>query len=946
MGGVAPARSTRFDFRVLGPVEAMVEDAPVPLGGRRQRWLLALLLVEMGRTVSHDRLIDELWQGQPPGGADGTLRVYVSRLRSALGREALLARPPGYVLDVDSEHCDAWRFERLSREAREALDRGAAGLAAERLRTALALWRGPAFADVRDDGVVADEARRLDEMRLTALEDRIEADLALGHYTSLAAELQRLVAEHPLRERMWRQLVLALHHSHRRVEAIEACQRARKILTDGFGVDLSEDLSALERSLVRQELTPAAPAVERHNLPAALTSFVGREPELTAVAELLHVHRLVTLTGAGGAGKTRLALEAARAQVGVWTGGVWLVDLTAITDPQTTPSTVADALGVRERGDVSALEGLVEHLRDKELLILLDNCEHLVDACAELTHAVLRACPYVRVLATSRTSLAVPGEADLVIEPLSTPTKDTPFVEMITFDSVRLFLERGRARRRDLLTTPEEMRTVARICEEVDGLPLAIELAAAQAKALSVDDMASRLDDRLRFLRSGSALDGARHQTLRATIDWSHDLLAADERELLAALSVFAGGFSLGSVAAVCTDGSTDRAEAGVTRLVESSLVITTTRHGTTRYRLLETIREYAAERLASGTAGERLRRAHAEHFLAVVRLAPTEEGPGKLKALKALDVERDNMDAAMRWTLTTGSELAVPLAAALWRHWLIRGRRRQGLAWLEHALDLPDKEPSPPRAVALAGAALLARLVGDFAAAENYAREGIALGRTIGPPRALAVSLNVLTTLAARAGDVDRARVHCEESVAISRAAGDERLEALALVMLSEGLLHGGMHSDSREVGERALALARSAGDEEVIALALARLGIAAVHEHRLADALEHLTAALGHAQSLGFPETAAWCCEGLALVAAENGDAGRGARLLGAGEALRRAGGGVVQPAEAAVRERTLATIRRALADDRLEAEIQSGRRLSLDEAVAEAAAGPRPM
>jgi predicted ATPase/DNA-binding SARP family transcriptional activator len=946
MDRVATTSGPRVDFRVLGPVEAWREDAPVALGGRRQRWLLALLLVQPGQTVSSDRLVDELWQGRPPDGAEGTLRVYVSRLRSVIGGTALVARPPGYALDIDAEHFDAWRFERLARDGQQALARGTAGLAAERLGAALALWRGPAFADVRDDGVVADEARRLDELRLTALEDRIEADLALGRYSRLAPELERLIADHPVRERLWRQLVLALHHSDRRAEAITACDRARRILADGLGVDPSEELRALEGMILRQELSPAPASVERHNLPAALTSFVGREPELGAVAELLRVHRLVTITGTGGAGKTRLALEASRAQVGAWTSGVWFVDLTSVVDPRTTPSAVADVLGVRERGDVAALEGLIEHLRDKEALILLDNCEHVADACASLVHDVLRACPAVRVVATSRIPLGVPGEADLAIDPLPTPSDDTPLAEIATFASVRLFLDRGRARRGgDLATAPAEMRTVARICREVDGLPLAIELAAARTKALSVDDVASRLDDRLRFLRSGSALDAPRHQTLRATIDWSHDLLAADERELLAALSVFAGGFSLGSVAAICTDGSTDRAEAGVTRLVESSLVAAT-RHGTTRYRLLETIREYAAERLASGTLGEELRRAHAEHFLAVARDAPTEAGPGKLEALEVLDVERENMDAAMRWTLTTGSDLAVPLAAALWRHWLIRGRRRQGLTWLEQALDLPGEVPSPPRAVALAGAALLARLVGDFAAAETHAREGMALGRTVGPPRAVAVSLNVLTTLAARTGDVDRAHAHCAASVAIARAAGDERLEALALVILAEGLLHAGKYADAREVGERALALARSADDDEVIALALARLGIGAVHERRLAEASDHLTAALGHAKSLGFPETAAWCCEGLAVVAAERGDPARGARLLGAGEALRQAGGGVVQPAEVAVRETALATIRLALSDDQLEAETESGRRLSLDQAAAEAAATPRAM
>ena len=937
MGSVATSTSTANEFRVLGPVEAVRAGQPVRLGGRRQRWLLALLLVEPGRAISSDRLIDELWQGEAPRGAEGTLRVYVSRLRSALGENTLFARPPGYVLDIEAEVVDAWRFERLYREGRDALARGAAGLAADRLGAALALWHGPAFADVRDGGVVADEARRLDELRLVALEERIDADLSLGRHASLVAELERLVAEEPLRERLWRQLVLALYHSQRQAEALAAYNRARTLLSESFGLDPSEELRALERAVLRQELAPASSAVERHNLPAPLTSFVGREHELDDIAGLLRAHRLVTLTGVGGAGKTRLALEAATRQIGAWTGGVWLVDLTAHADPRTTPSAVAGVLGVRERPDVSALEGLLQHLRDEEVLIVLDNCEHLASACGELVHEVLRASPSVRVLATSRIPLGAPGEVDYAVDPLPTPTDDLRGDEVAQFASVRLFLDRARALRRDFAATATDIATVARICRELDGLPLAIELAAARAKALSVDDIAGRLDDRFRFLRSWRRLAAPRQQTLRATIDWSYELLEANERELLAGLSVFAGGFTLDSVAAICTDGDRARAEELVSRLVESSLVVAGTRNGATRYRLLETIREYAAERLTS-TATDELHRSHAEHFLELAQHARTEDPVGKREALELLDRERDNMHAAMRWALAAGSDLAVPLAAALWRYWLIRGHRRQGLDWLEQALALPAGTPSPPRAIALAGAALLARLLGDFTRAEPLAHEGVALGRQVGPPRALTASLNVLTTLAAAAGDFDRARGHCDESVAVARAAGDVRLEALALFILAEGSLHGGRYADVRDVGGRALGLARTAGDTEVIAIVLARLGIAAAHERRLDEASEHLTEAVEHARALGFPETAAWCCEGLALVAAERGDVVRAARLLGAGESLRRAGGGVVQPAEAAAREAAVATIHRALPLEQVQAALEAGRGLSLDDAATE--------
>jgi predicted ATPase/DNA-binding SARP family transcriptional activator len=946
MRSVATSTGTATEFRVLGPVEAVRAGQPLRLGGRRQRWLLALLLLEPGRAISSDRLIDELWQDTPPRGAEGTLRVYVSRLRSALGDNALFARPPGYVLDIEAELVDAWRFERLYREGRDALARGAAGLAADRLGAALALWQGPAFADVRDGGVVADEARRLDELRLVALEERIDAELSLGRHASLVAELERLVAEEPLRERLWRQLVLALYHSERRAEALAAYNRARTLLSEGFGLDPGEELRALERAVLRQELTPGSPAVERHNLPAPLTSFVGRERELDDIAELVRGHRLVTLTGVGGAGKTRLALEAVTRQVGAWTGGVWLVDLTAHSEPHTIASVVAGVLGVRERPDVSALDGLVEHLRNEELLILLDNCEHLANACGELVHEVLRASPSVRVLATSRILLGAPGEVDYGVDPLPTPTDDLPADEAAGFASVRLFVERGRAVRRDLAATAADMTTVARICRELDGLPLAIELAAARAKALSVDDIADRLDNRFHLLRSRRPLTASRHQTLRATIDWSYELLEADERELLADLSVFAGGFTLDSVAAICAGGDLDRAEELVSRLVESSLVVAGTRNGATRYRLLETIREYAAERLDSPSRRDELHRAYAEHFLEVAQHARTDAPVSKLEALETLDRERDNLHAAMRWTLAACSDLAVPLAAALRQYWLIRGYRRQGLEWLEQALALPTSAPSPPRAIALGGAALLARLLGEFTRAERLAHEGVGLSRAVGPPFALAVSLNVLTTLAARAGDFDGARSHSEESAAVARAAGDVRLEAPALFTLAEGCLHGGRYAEVRDIGGRALGLARREGDKEVIAIILARLGIAAAHEHRIDEAREHLAEALEHARALGFPETAAWCCEGLALIAAELGDVVRAARLLGVAESLRRAGGGVVQPAEAAAREAALAAIHRALPVGQVEAALAAGRGLGLDDAVTEAMGLPRAM
>ena len=406
---------------------------------------------------------------------------------------------------------------------------------------------------------------------------------------------------------------------------------------------------------------------------------------------------------------------------------------------------------------------------------------------------------------------------------------------------------------------------------------------------------------------------------------------------------MFAGGFSLDAAAKVCLGGDETQALEVAGRLVESSLVAAGQRHEETRYRFLETIREYAAERLEAAGEGEAVRRRHAEYFVGIARKARSDDvrfdAQRQQEGLAVLDLERDNLHAAVQWTLDRGSELALPLTAALWSSWLIRGTRRQGLAWLEQALALPPRDASPDRAEALTGAALLARLVGDFTRAQQFAEEAIEAGRAAETPVALVTGLNVLVTLAGRAGDFDRASAHSTQSVQAARAAGSMRLEALALFVFAETALHAGRYADTRHAGGQALELFRATGDQEGMALALARLGLAAVHEGRLQEAATQLDEALQCVNLLGFAETGAWCCEGLALVAASSGEPLRAARLLGAAETLREAGGGVVQPAEAAAREQALAAIADRLRAHELAAALEAGRRLSLDAAAAEA-------
>jgi predicted ATPase len=558
-------------------------------------------------------------------------------------------------------------------------------------------------------------------------------------------------------------------------------------------------------------------------------------------------------------------------------------------------------------------------------------------------HAALRGSPHVRILATSRVALGIPGEVDYSLDPLPIPREGASADEARTVPSVRLFLERGRAARRELASDDESASVVARICRDLDGLPLAIELAAARTRALSLAEIADRLDDRFRFLRYWHRVADPRHQTLRATIDWSYELLPPAERALFEHLSVFAGGFTLEAVAAVCLAGDGQRALELVQRLVESSLAVAEDREATTRYRLLETIRRYASERLEASGAGEASRRAHAEHFLHVVRRATPDyvrfDRRRQQEGLAVLDAERDNVHSAMQWALAGDAGLALAFAAELRHYWLIRGHIRQGLDWLERALSTSRSTASPTRAAGLAGAALLARLSGDFARAQSLAEEGLSVGRAVGTPRHVATCLNVLTALAGLAGDYEGAQARCDEAVAVARSMGSRRIEAIALFVLAEAALETRRYSEVQSAGERALELSLSSDDREGMALALSRLGIAALHEGRSEEAFDRLSKALDYAAMLGFPAIGAICCDGLAAVVAGSGDSIRAARLLGAGETLRRAGGGLAMPAETATREMAFAAVRPHLSDGDVEGALEAGSGLSMEQALAAA-------
>ncbi|WP_406442112.1 tetratricopeptide repeat protein [Streptomyces sp. NBC_01613] len=649
-------------FGILGPLDIRTDDGtPLDPGGPRPRALLSLLLLDAGHTVSTQRLTDGLYGAEPPAGAANALQSQISRLRRRLAPHTdVEAGPAGYRLAVPPDSVDAHRFERLSKEGRAALVAGDHARAAARLREALALWRGPALPDLPDTHA---EAARLEELRLAAVQDRIEADLGLGGGPELVPELRALLAAHPLSERLYGQLMRALHACGRPAEALTVYEDARRTLADQLGTDPSPELSALHLELLQ------GGEPERQRLPVQLTRFVGRESELARIASLLADARLVTLTGPGGAGKTRLAVEAANHHA-----GVCFVELAPLTEGAQIPYAVLTALGVREGFRTPATDStdrLLAALEDRELLLVLDNCEHLVEAAARIAALLLGTCPGVRVLATSRESLGITGEVLVPVPPLQPEP------------AVRLFLDRARAVRPGF----ESHARVPGICAALDGLPLAIELAAARLRTLTPDELADRLDDRFRLLSRGDRSKAPRHRTLRAVVGWSWDLLDEEERELARRLTVFSGGATLEAVEAVC---GLSYPEDVLASLVEKSFLEVS--EG--RYRMLETIRAFAAEDLPDPSG---LRDAHAAYFLRLAEQAePYLRGGGQLPWLARLTAEHGNLDVALRHLVRANREDALRLMALLSWFWRLRGLHGEQLPTARELLAAVGDAPPP----------------------------------------------------------------------------------------------------------------------------------------------------------------------------------------------------------------------------------------------------------
>ena len=807
-------------FGILGATQAWdAEGTPVPLGGPGRRAALALLVLNAGRIVTVQRMIDGLYGEDPPAGVGNALQSQVSRLRRALrgaaggGGDVIENHPAGYRLAADREQVDVHRFARLAAQGREALAAGDSAKAAELLRDGLALWRGPALADVGDAPFAGPQAVRLEEQWLTASEDRIEAELGLGDTRALVPELRELVAAHPLRERLSSQLIRALHGSGQQAEALSAFADAREALADALGADPGPELAAAHLAVLRGPanhvsrgtsrggaagggvlaggpgVVPRGAGVrgtsrggaaggvvawgpgvvprgtgargtsrggaggvsradggpERLALPGSLSGLIGRGEELAAVAGLLREARLVTLTGPGGTGKTRIAVEtAARHPV-----DSCFADLSGLAAGANLPQVVLNALGLRGSGLLGAhdgptpLERLTSALAHRDLLLVLDNCEQLVADAARLAADLLAACPGLSVLATSREALAITGERLFPVPTLPEPA------------AVALFAERATAVRPDF-DARRDAEVVAEICRRLDGLPLAIELAAARLRMLSARQVADRLDDRFRLLTGGSRTARPRQQTLRAVVDWSWELLPEAERGVLRRAAVFSGGWTLDAAEAVCCSNGDDVVEL-LGALVDKSLVgVEQDGTGEVRYRLLQTVRAYATEKLAESGEEERTRQAHLRWFTRLAAEAgPLLRGADQLHWLRRLAADHDNFHAALG---SAGPHDALRLIGELSGYWLLRGLRFEGGPYARAALRSLPPEPVPGLEEEYAICVVLGVQTpgGREALAEHYAAAEALMGRLRLSPCRLPVVLLLWAPVTGVPADLD----------------------------------------------------------------------------------------------------------------------------------------------------------------------------------------------
>ncbi|MFG6198195.1 BTAD domain-containing putative transcriptional regulator [Nonomuraea sp. JJY05] len=861
---------------ILGPLTLDTAIGPTRVGGARLRALLARLVLDAGRAVRPATLVEALWGEVAPEDHLHALQSLVSRLRRVLGDPGLLTSgPAGYRLAVEPDAADAVRFERLVRAGRHSYAQSRPAEAAATLREALSLWRGPALVDVREAPFAAAEAERLERARLAALEDRVEAELALGADLDLVAELESLTAAHPLRERLHAQLIRALAVNGRGAEALATYQRIRGVLADSFGSDPGPQLQEAHLAVLRGELP--RPRRSRGNLDIPLTSFVGRDDDVRRVVDLLGRVRLVTLVGPGGSGKTRLANTIGGRLTP--SGGVWFVPLAPVSADDV-PRVVLDLLRAREEGAPqrpvtpdTVLDHLVETLADDDLVLVLDNCEHAIEAAATLAGALLGRCPRLRVLATGREALRIDGETLHPVLPLELPEPGATAERARTSAAVRLFHDRATAVRPGFAPEGTALTAAVEICRRLDGLPLAIELAAAQLRALPVEAVAARLDDRFRLLTGGSRTALPRHRTLSAAVAWSWDLLDTGERALLERLAVLPGSFTEDAAEAIGRSGDVREL---LTALADKSLLhpVRPADPVEPRYRMLETIREYGLARLVRRDEVDVVRERHAGFFLQLAETAdPHLRTSDQLRWLARLSAERDHLSAAIRWAVEYGdADLAVRFGVALCWYWFLRDHPPESLDLLGRVLQVPGSTDQQAHALVVVAHAL--------ATTETISR----------PDEAEAAFDQIRKALEQAAPGTHPILEMARSALAISSghdgAAPDEPADpwsrSLALLLRGVLAMNTGHPVEATLLLSRALTGFEELGERWGLAITLSTLNTALQRSGEPARTSALVERATRYFQELGMPEHTMESEVAAALHRAEAGDVDGGRRQL----------------------------------------------------------------
>lgn len=947
---------------VLGPLEVSVDGEIVEIRRGIPRAIVVALVLRAREVVSAGALADLVWADEQPRNPVNALQLQISYLRKRLGGgsvgQPVVTRPGGYVLMVEDDDIDARRFERFVRSAAQLASSDLAA-SLELYETALGLWRGAAYADVLGEPFVVGEATRLEEMRLSALEERNEVMLALGRHAELVGELSSLVNEHPLRERLQGHLLVALYRSGRQADALRAFGRARTILVDELGIDPGPDLRRLEQQILTQDpdldwrspvevqpvdvaASPALPAsisagAARHGgrLPIPVTPMIGRQVEAAKVRQLLGRSRVVTLTGPGGGGKSRLALELARDvldhvgdDTGRPPGDVWYVDLGPIDDPEQVAATVAAAMGIPTLPGEDAALVVAAALATRRGLLVLDTCEHVVAGAASLVGHVLRAARDVVVLATSRRPLGVNGEIAWPVPPLALAPPDVASVaEALSYAAITLFVDRAVAVRPDFELTEADLGDVVAICLALDGLPLAIELAAARADMLSPSAIRQRLEHRFDLLVDGARDVAARQQTLRAAVDWSADLLDDQHRRFFARLAVFPATFDLDAATAVAGEPGGEDPFRMLTHLVRQSMVSVP---GPDRFRLLDTLRAYAAELLADLDADATSGR-HAQHYLALAERG--EIGIRGTDQCRWLDLLRDAVPqhrATLEWLLSTGDgEGAARVAGALGWFWVLDGMLADAHHHLGQIVDL--RGPSDRvRAKASWTLALAAGSRGDLQRCRTLGALAADLGRAVDDDAIIGYGLNaeavalwglgeldasaslhgkairhfetaadvwgigVCSVLRARTA-VDAGADNAEEltshAVEAARAAGDRHIIGIALEQLARVALNTGDPTRASALVRESLAAHETIGYSEGMLSSLHLLGRAALANGASSDARDHHLRALGIAVGIGHAAGTLEALDGLTAVAVALGETELALRLAQVVEVERSA-------------------------------------------------------